>query len=94
VQPEPQIRDYDDEVQDPNFNPFINPHDPTHRNFAFNTNGAKFAPRGAPAGTLNGNLVPNCADCAGVNPFINPFDASHSQAGLLAGHQVPISRIS
>lgn len=86
-QPEPQIRDYDDEVQDPNFNPFINPHDPTHRDFAFNVNGATFAPKGAPAGALNANLVPNCADCAGVNPFVNPFDASHNQAGLLAGHQ-------
>jgi len=86
-QPEPQIRDYDDEVQDPNFNPFINPHDPTHRDFAFNVNGAKFAPQGAPAANLNSNLVPNCADCAGVNPFVNPFDASHNQAGLLAGHQ-------
>lgn len=86
-QPEPQIRDYDDEVQDPNFNPFINPHDPTHRDFAFNSNGANFAPRGAPAAALNSNLVPNCADCAGVNPFVNPFDASHTNAGLLAGHQ-------
>ena len=86
-QPEAQIRDYDDEVQDPNFNPFINPHDPTHRDFAFNVNGAKFAPQGAPAPNLNANLVPNCADCAGVNPFVNPFDASHNQAGLLAGHQ-------
>merc|ERR1712140_73260 len=43
----PQIRDFDyEEVeQDPNRNPFINPHDPTHRDFAFNTNGAKFEPK-------------------------------------------------
>merc|ERR1719414_623802 len=43
----PVVRDYDyEEVQeDPNRNPFINPHDPTHRDFAFNTNGAKFEPK-------------------------------------------------
>lgn len=90
VQQQPQIRDYDDveEVQDPNFNPFVNPHDPTHRDFAFNKNGGDFAPKGSvPAGSFNGNLVPNCADCSGVNPFVNPFDASHTQAGLLAGQQ-------
>ena len=37
--------DYDEEPVHPNFNPFINPHEPTHRNFAFNKNGAKFAPK-------------------------------------------------
>jgi len=58
--------------QPANSNPFINPHDPTHRNFQYNTNGGKFA--GAPA---RNHAVPPCADCAGVNPFINPFDASH-----------------
>merc|ERR1712066_906931 len=79
--------DYDYEPEDPNFNPFINPHDPTHRDFRFNTNGANFAPRTAPAQQNFVNSVPACADCAGVNPFINPFDASHQQAGLLAGHQ-------
>ena len=86
-QPQPQIRDYDDveEVVDPNFNPFVNPHDPTHRDFVYNKNGAAFAPKGAES--LSSNLVPNCADCAGVNPFINPFDATHNQAGLLAGQQ-------
>ena len=85
--PAPIVRDYDyEEVEaDPNRNPFINPHDPTHRDFAFNTNGAKFEPKNAaPAAPLTGSLVPDCADCAGVNPFINPFDASHG--GLLAGH--------
>ncbi|TRY76643.1 hypothetical protein TCAL_08785 [Tigriopus californicus] len=66
-------------------NPFINPHDPTHRNFQFNKNAAKFDPENP--NTRQANLVPDCADCAGVNPFINPFDASHQQgAGVLAGH--------
>jgi len=74
----------DDEPVDPNFNPFINPHDPTHRNFAFNKNGAKFAPK--VPGVLDSSHVPDCAGCSGLNPFINPFDASH-QAGVLAGHQ-------
>jgi len=82
--------DYEEEAPvDPNFNPFINPHDPTHRNFAFNKNGAKFAPK--VPGVLDSSNVPNCAGCEGLNPFINPFDASHQrpvapQAGLLAGH--------
>merc|ERR1712209_19868 len=91
VQTVPQTIDYDyaDEPVDPNFNPFINPHDPTHRDFRFNTNGAQFAPQSAPASTRNFG-VPPCADCAGVNPFINPFDASHQQAGLLAGHQAGV----
>lgn len=76
--------DYDDAPVDPNFNPFINPHDPTHRNFQFNSNAAQFAPDSPEA--RSASLVPPCADCAGVNPFINPFDSSHQQAGLLAGH--------
>merc|ERR1711913_97225 len=66
--------DYVDAPVDPNFNPFINPHDPTHRDFRFNSNAANFGPNKASAFT---NGVPACADCAGVNPFINPFDASH-----------------
>jgi len=66
--------DYVDAPVDPNFNPFINPHDPTHRDFQFNRNAANFGPNKASAFT---NGVPACADCAGVNPFINPFDASH-----------------
>merc|ERR1711892_1503456 len=76
--------DYVDTPVDPNFNPFINPHDPTHRDFNFNRNGADFAPQNnnnnnnALARNFVNN-VPNCADCAGVNPFINPFDASHQQ---------------
>jgi len=96
IQAEPLIPDYveyDDEPVDPNFNPFINPHDPTHRNFAHNKNGAKFAPK--IPGVLDASNVPNCAGCEGLNPFVNPFDATHSSsfvgdtrnAGLLAGHQ-------
>merc|ERR1719153_1581059 len=34
--------DYVDAPVDPNFNPFINPHDPTHHDFQFNRNGANF----------------------------------------------------
>merc|ERR1712147_155214 len=85
--------DYVDAPVDPNFNPFINPHDPTHRDFQFNRNGANFAPQNNNANTRNFvNSVPDCADCAGVNPFINPFDASHQQAGLLAGHQAGVQQ--
>jgi len=76
--------DYYYEETDPDFNPFINPHDPTHRNFAFNKAAAKFAPK--VPGVLGAHDVPPCAGCEGLNPFINPFDASH-QAGQLAGHQ-------
>jgi len=60
---------------DVNANPFINPHDPTHRNFQYNTNGANFGPQGQ--SSHSASLVPNCANCAGFNPFINPYDASH-----------------
>jgi len=88
---QPVDYDYVDEPVDPNFNPFINPHDPTHRDFQFNRNGANFAPQGNTANVNNFvNSVPACADCAGVNPFVNPFDASHQQAGLLAGHQAGV----
>merc|ERR1712203_743184 len=39
--PQPQrLPDYDIVEEKPAGNPFINPHDPTHRNFAFNKNGA------------------------------------------------------
>jgi len=85
----PTFREEIQEEVDPNRNPFINPHDPTHRDFAFNKNGAEFEPKTQSAqfaqpAQLSGSLVPDCADCAGVNPFVNPFDASHG--GLLAGH--------
>lgn len=95
----PVLRDYDyyDEEVDANRNPFVNPHDPTHRDFAFNRNGADFEPKQSPAqqarapAPFTASLVPDCADCAGVNPFVNPFDASHAGllAGHLAGHQAP-----
>lgn len=82
----PKDYDYVDESNapvDPNFNPFVNPHDPTHRNFQFNANAARFAPvqqaGSRQAVQLNSAAVPPCADCAGVNPFVNPFDASHLQ---------------
>jgi len=60
----------------PNANPFINPHDPTHRDFRFNQNGANFGPQGV---VPNAGHVPACANCDGVNPFVNPFDRSHQQ---------------
>ncbi len=91
VVPEPapapvqEFPDYDDAPVDPNFNPFINPHDPTHRDFRFNKNAVKFNPNSPLA--QQQSLVPPCADCENVNPFINPFDATHQAgAGLLAGH--------
>merc|ERR1711970_749881 len=62
-----------------NSNPFINPHDPTHRNFNFNRNGGNFGGR-----THQASAVPPCADCAGVNPFVNPFDASHRNPASFA----------
>jgi len=91
---------------DPNRNPFINPHDPTHRDFAFNTNGAQFQPaqpvqaaQPARAGqqtpvTLDASFVPNCAGCEGLNPFVNPFDASHGgQQANPALIQVPRAQV-
>merc|ERR1712088_1290577 len=64
-----------------NSNPFINPHDPTHRDFNFNRNGGNFCGRSAPH---QASAVPPCADCAGVNPFINPFDASRRNPASFA----------
>ncbi|CAB4056098.1 unnamed protein product [Lepeophtheirus salmonis] len=79
-------------------NPFINPHDSTHRNFQFNQNAGTFS--GQNPSTFSAqqpSSVPNCANCAGVNPFRNPFDPSHtgqgpvnaprpSAGGQLSGH--------
>merc|ERR1712123_37156 len=64
-----------DTPADVNANPFINPYDPTHSNFQYNTNGANFAPQsqGQQFSAPSASLVPNCANCAGVNPFINPM---------------------
>jgi len=89
-----QFADYDyvdPAPVDPNFNPFINPHDPTHRDFNFNRNGANFAPRGQAAPQFAA-AVPACADCAGVNPFINPFDASHRQPAQFQQPAQPAQR--
>jgi len=89
-----QFADYDyvdSAPVDPNFNPFINPHDPTHRDFNFNRNGANFAPRGQAAPQFAA-AVPACADCAGVNPFINPFDASHRQPAQFQQPAQPAQR--
>merc|ERR1711892_1611545 len=89
--------DYVDTPVDPNFNPFINPHDPTHRDFNFNRNGANFAPQNNNNNNNNAlarNFVNNVPDCAGVNPFINPFDASHQQ-GFVApapARQAPVQQ--
>lgn len=88
--PRAQIPEYDDEEVDPDFNPFINPHDPTHRNLAFNTNAQKFAPK--VPGILDGSFVPNCAGCEGLNPFVNPFDASHQNPQLLFQAQAQAPR--
>jgi len=63
-----------------NANPFINPHDPTHNNFRYNTNAGNYG--GANLRSSAG--VPPCADCAGVNPFINPYDNSHRNPGAYA----------
>merc|ERR1719367_824797 len=84
-QAQPSI-DYDSLPVDPNFNPFVNPHDPTHRDFRFNKNAAAHAPNSPLA--RSSSVVPDCADCAGVNPFINPFDKSHAQVQHLLG-QIP-----
>jgi len=59
-----------------NRNPFINPDDPTHRDFRYNQNAASYQPGGS-AQRPSAASVPNCADCAGANPFINPYDPSH-----------------
>merc|ERR1712226_1444506 len=87
-QPQPQF-------QNTEFNPFINPSDPSHLDFQTNVNAAQFQPRPAQAPVQrqqfqqapvqrqetipNPSSVPACANCAGVNPFINPADSSHAQ---------------
>jgi len=69
-----------------NANPFINPHDPTHRDFRFNQNGANFGPQGV---LPNAGHVPACANCEGLNPFVNPFDQSHQQTPNFAPVATP-----
>jgi len=77
------------------FNPFINPADPTHRDLQRNVNAAQFRPQPQqariaprqqsraqpqPQQTIpNLASVPACANCEGINPFINPADSSHTQ---------------
>merc|ERR1712215_13054 len=77
------------QAPNPNRNPFINPDDPTHRNFRYNTNAAKYAPGNSYSQQVNS--VPPCADCAGANPFINPYDPSH-QGGYVQPQQAPVQR--
>lgn len=64
-------------AQGASFNPFVNPHDPTHRNFQYNTNGGDYSNGNQGQVAPRQSNVPACANCAGVNPFINPYDASH-----------------
>jgi len=73
-----------------NTNPFINPHDPTHRNFQHNVNAQSFGGQQGHHDRSSAS-VPPCADCGGVNPFINPYDASHRnpQAFAPAPTQAP-----
>merc|ERR1712002_609498 len=72
------------QAPNPNRNPFINPDDPTHRNFQYNTNAAKFAPGNSYSQQVAS--VPACADCGKANPFINPYDPSH-QSGYVPPQQ-------
>merc|ERR1711902_139868 len=67
------------------FNPFINPADPTHRDFQHNVNAAQFRPQPQQQTIPNPASVPACANCEGLNPFINPADSSHTQ--LFASQQ-------
>ena len=61
-----------------NTNPFINPHDQTHKDLHYNRKAVSYHQyRGS---------VPPCADCAGVDPFTNPYDPSH-RAGYVPPHQ-------
>lgn len=67
---------YEAEPVQKNSNPFINPHDSTHRDFRYNRNGATFGPQGV---VPNAGHVPPCADCGGLNPFVNPYDRTHQE---------------
>merc|ERR1712198_195834 len=74
----------------PNRNPFINPDDPTHRNFRYNTNAASYAPGNSY--TQQVNSVPPCADCAGANPFINPYDPTHQGGYVQPAPRAPVQQ--
>jgi len=69
-----------------NANPFINPHDSTHRDFRFNKNGANFGPQGV---LPNAGHVPPCANCEGLNPFVNPFDKTHQKTPTFSPAATP-----
>ena len=69
-----------------NINPFINPDDPTHRDFRYNTNAASYQQPGNSYTQHSASNVPPCADCAGANPFVNPYDPSH-QPGYVQPQQ-------
>merc|ERR1712156_780067 len=62
---------------------FINPADPTHQDFQFNTNAAQFQPhQQRQPETFNptefSSSIPACAGCQDLNTFINPADPSHA----------------
>ena len=78
------------QAPNPNRNPFINPDDPTHTNFQYNTNAANYAPGNSYSQQVNS--VPNCADCAGANPFINPYDPSHQRGYVHPQQAAPVQR--
>ena len=89
-QPRPQTQ----QLPAADFNPFINPADPTHQDFQRNTNAAQFRPQPQQVARQpqqfqqqavrqqavpSAASVPACANCEGFNPFINPADSSHTQ---------------
>jgi len=78
------------QAPNPNRNPFINPDDPTHRNFRYNTNAASYAPGNSY--TQQVNSVPPCADCAGANPFINPYDPTHQGGYVQPAPRAPVQQ--
>merc|ERR1712025_1282519 len=89
-QPQQQYNNYVQPTQAPaNVNPFINPADPTHTNFRYNTNAAKYAPGNTYSQQTAS--VPPCADCAGANPFVNPYDPSH-QPGYVQPAARPVQQ--
>eukprot|EP00090_Calanus_glacialis_P007267 TRINITY_DN15706_c0_g1_i1.p1 TRINITY_DN15706_c0_g1~~TRINITY_DN15706_c0_g1_i1.p1 ORF type:complete len:284 (-),score=86.96 TRINITY_DN15706_c0_g1_i1:67-837(-) len=78
------------QAPNPNRNPFINPNDPTHTNFQYNTNAANYAPGNSYSQQVQS--VPNCADCAGTNPFINPYDPSHQRGYVHPQQAAPVQQ--
>jgi len=78
------------QAPNPNRNPFINPNDPTHNNFRYNTNAAKYAPGNSYSQQVDS--VPACADCDGANPFINPYDPTHQKGYVQPQQAAPVQR--